>query len=276
MDKSRPFRFPVTVVAILTAAVVAPQLASAGSREEPIAVELVVMTQPLQTGCHGSIFAVVDDLADAAEYRVISTRTDAPGREYTLIFNRHERGSLQFTKLPTWSPGSGRIAGLLITGSLDGPGTAEEDCAKVRADYEARFAVARATVIRYTRNVPAPKAPAYEVASIATAPRNDGPSGKDSCTVAHFVSFPAVPGALRYRITITDTLTGGRRTYTTVVEASKVNPAPPAETKLRPYKKAGRIGHYLFFQKVGGWGCTHAEWEVAEAIKKVTVKAEKT
>ncbi len=277
MGKSRPFRFLVSVVAMLTAAVVAPQLASAGSREEPIAVELVVMTQPLQTGCHGSTFAVVDDLPDAAEYHVTWTSTTAPGREYTEIFNRHYRGHLQFSKFPTWSPGKGRIAGLLAAHSADGPGTAEEDCTTVRATDQAKYAVARASVIRYTPVVPRPKAPAYELSSVAVAQQMHGPTGMDACTVGHFVSFPAVPGALRYRITITDTLASIRpRTYTKVVEASKVNPTPPAKTKLRPYRKAGRIGHYLFSQKVGGWGCRHAEWQVAEAIKKVTVKAEKT
>lgn len=275
MRKSR-FRFLVSVVAMLIAAVIASQLASAGSREEPIAVELVVMTQASTTGCHGSTFAVVDDLPDAAEYRVTWTSTTAPGREYTVIFNRHYRGHIQFSKFPTWSPGKGRIAGLLVANSGDGPGTAEQDCTNVRAEHQANYAVARASVIRYKPNAPAPKAAAYQLSSVAVAQRMHGPTGMDACTVGHFVSFRAVPGALRYRITITDTLTGGTRTYTKVVEASKVNPTPPAKTKLRPYKKAGRIGHYLFSQKVGGWGCRHAEWKVAEAIKKVTVKAEKT
>ncbi len=63
--------------------------------------------------------------------------------------------------------------------------------------------------------------------------------------------------------------------YTKVVEASKVNPTPPAATKLRQYKKAGRLVHYLGSGKVSNWGCTHGEWEIAEAIKQVTVKAEK-
>ena len=275
MRKSRS-RFLVSVVAMLIAAVFASQLASAGSREEPIAVELVVMTQASTTGCHGSTFAVVNDLPDAAEYRVTWTSTAAPGREYTVIFNRHYRGHLQFSKFPTWSPGKGRIAGLLVANSSDGPGTAEEDCTNVRATHQARYAVARASVVRYTPNAPAPKAAAYQLSSVAVAQQMHGPTGMDACTVGHFVSFRAVPGALRYRITITDTLAGSLRTYTKVVEASKVNPTPPAKTKLRPYKKAGRIGHYLFAQKVSGWGCRHAEWKAAEAIKKVTVKAEKT
>jgi hypothetical protein len=270
------FRYSMVVSATVLAAVVAPQLASAASREEPIGAEIVVMTQASGSGCHASIFAVVNDLPDAAEYRVIWTRTDAPGREYTEIFNRHYRGHLQFSKFPTWSPGTGKVAGLLGAHSGDGPGSAEEDCVSVRAADEARYAVARATVVRYTPNAPAPKAAAYELSSVATGPAKHGPTGLDGCTLGHFVSFPAVPGAVRYRITVTDTLFSSRpRTKTKVVEASKVNPTPPAETKLRPYKKAGRIGHFLFADKVGGWGCVHAEWEAAESIEKVSVKAEK-
>ena len=194
MGKSRRFRFLVSVVAMLTAAVVASQFASAGSREEPIAVELVVMTQASTTGCHGSTFAVVDDLPDAAEYRVTWTSTTAPGREYTQVFNRHNRGKLQFSKFPTWSPGTGRIAGLLVANSSDGPGTAEADCTNVRAMHQARYAVARASVIRYTPTAPAPKAAAYQLSSVAVAQQMHGPTGMDACTVGHFVSFPAVRG----------------------------------------------------------------------------------
>ncbi len=275
MVKRSSVRILVLSATVLSA-LVAPQLASARSREEPISVKLVAMTQPLQTGCHGSTFAVVADLADAAEYHVTWTSTTAPGREYTLIFNRHERGNLQFTEFPTWSPGKGLVAGLLVGNSSDGPGTAEEDCTTVRAKHEANYAVVRATVIRYTPDVPKLKAPAYQLSSIAVTGRNDGPSGKDTCMVAHFVTFPAIPGALRYRITITDKITGVLRSYTKVVDAADVNPNPPAATKLRPYRKAGRIGHYLLASKVGRWGCTHAEWFVAERVMKVTVKAEKS
>ena len=276
MRRRLPLRFSMAVSTAVLAAVVAPQLASAASREETITAEHVVMTQPSGSGCHVSNFLVVPDFPDAAEYRVTWTRTSAPGREYTLVFNRHYRGHLQFSKFPTWSPGAGRVAGLISAGSSDGPGTADEDCASVRADAEASIGVARASVIRYTRDVPAPKAAAYELSSVATGPAKHGPTGLDGCTLGHFVSFPAVPGAVRYRITVTDTLFSSRpRTKTKVVEASKVNPTPPAETKLRPYKKAGRIGHFLFADKVGGWGCVHAEWDAAESIEKVTVTAEK-
>lgn len=275
MANRRPFRTAALVTAAALALLALPGLASAGATEEPIDVELVTLTKPGASGggCHASTFAVVADAPDVAEYRVTWTSTTAPGREYTQVFNRHERGNLQFSKFPTWRPDNGKVAGLLVANSLDGPG---DDCAVILARHKESYAVARATVLRYTQDVPAATAVAYEVRSRPAPPRNDGPTAEDACTLAHFVTFPQVAGAKRYRITIIDSLTGVRRTSTTVVEAEKANPAPPASSGIRPYKRAGRIGHLMITLTKPNWGCRYQEWQVSERVEKVTVKAEKT
>ena len=103
----------------------------------------------------------------------------------TLEFNRHERGTLQFSTFAKWSPGAGQVAGLLTWGSSGA------DCAYLRAEYAGRFSITSAKVVRYTPTKPAPKAAAYEVRSVATPPPNDGVSGKDSCDTFQWVTVPA-------------------------------------------------------------------------------------
>ena len=92
------------------------QAAPAVTIEQPVTAKMVIMTQPgANGGCHGSIFAVVPDLPDAAVYRVTLHRTDG-NLSGVVEFNRHERGSLQVYELPEVEPGTGEIAGLLISG----------------------------------------------------------------------------------------------------------------------------------------------------------------
>jgi hypothetical protein len=277
--RSRTRSLRVTFLATLGLAATAallPDATLAGTVERPIPAQMVVMTQPSGSGCHGSIFAVVADHPDAAEYRVTVVRTDGSPEGSLVTFNRHERGSMQFSKLATWNPGSGKVAGLLSTGSGDGPGTADEDCVNVKSSYEARFSIKDARVVLHTANRPRPGKPAYELKTVAVPPANDGFTGKDACTVYHFVSVPVVKGAVRYRITIVDTIVGAERTRDYTLAPADFDPKPPAGSKVAPLKAgAGRLGHYLFSQTKGGYGCKHAEWKAATAIKKLTVKAER-
>lgn len=275
MGESRTCRVVLVSLAAAVAAVAVPQLAVAGAREEQIPAQLVTKTQPSGTGCHASTFAVVADAPDVAQFSVTWTSTAAPGREYTQVFNRHERGNLPSSQFPTWSPGAGKVAGLLVANSLDGPGDAAGDCTTIEAEHKQRYAVARATVTRYVPDRPTGKAAAYEVRSVAATQANEGSTGKDSCVLAHFVSFPPVAGAKRYRITVTDSITGVRRTRTTVVDAAGVNPSPPASSGIRPYRRAGRLGHLLYTQTKPGWGCRYQEWQVAAQVEKVVVTAER-
>ena len=94
------------------------QPSSAVTSEQSVAAKMVVMTQAGATsGCHGSIFAVVPDLPDAAVYRVTLHRTD--GNQSGIVeFNRHERGSLQFSLFAKWNPGAGQVAGLMVKPSV--------------------------------------------------------------------------------------------------------------------------------------------------------------
>ncbi|MCY7301722.1 MAG: hypothetical protein LH654_01525 [Thermoleophilia bacterium] len=225
-------------------------------------------------GCHGSIFAVVPDFPDAAEYRVTHLRTDVPGVETVAVFNRHERGSLQFTNFPKWRPGPGQIAGLLTSGGLDGNG---DDCADIRADYAARFSIKDAVVVRYTAGPPPKTRGAVEVRYVPTPPPNDGPSGKDGCAINLFVSVPKVKGAVRYRVRITQKLVGVLGTSDLVIEPGKLNTKGPTGTKAKPYQpSAGRVGTFYVSLQRDAWGCKNAEWWVAQNIKKVTYKVETT
>ena len=250
------------------------QAAPAVTVEQPVTAKMVIMTQAggAEGGCHGSIFAVVPDLPDAAVYRITLHRTD--GNQSGIVeFNRHERGSLQFTKFPKWNPGPGKIAGLLTSGGLDGTG---DDCADIRADYAARFSITAAKVVRYTPNKPAAKAAAYEVRSVATLPPNDGFSGKDGCATYQWVTVPVVKGAVKYRIKVVEAIVGPVRTVNLVLTPAQMNGKPPAGTKAAPYKRPGRLGYWYAFQQRDGWGCRNAEWQIATAIKSVKlVKVDK-
>ena len=232
---------------------------------------MVIMTEPGATGngCHGSIFAVVPDFPDAAEYRVIYTRTDAGAREYPVTFNRHYRGKMQFSKFPTWSPGAGKIAGLLGTGSADGPG---DDCANIRASYESRFAIKSAVVVRYTPDRPRAGAAAVELRSVAIPPAMHGTTGKDGCAVNIFFTVPKVKGAVEYRFKLTDAITGVTRTNVYVINPGKLKKAAAGTPA---YKSTTRLGQFYATKHVGGWGCTNAEWKVASAIKSVSFTARK-
>jgi hypothetical protein len=249
------------------------QTALAVTIEQPVTAKMVIMTQAGATGgCHGSIFAVVPDLPDAAVYRVTLHRTDGD-QTGVVEFNRHERGSLQFTSFPKWSPGGRQIAGLLTWGSLDGAG---DDCAAIRADYEARFSITGANVVRYTPTEPAAKAAAYEVKSVATLPPNDGIDGKDGCATYQWVTAPLVKGAVTYRIKVVESIVGVLRTNNLVLTPAQMNGKPPAGVKAAPYKSAGRLGYWYAFQQRDGRGCRYAEWQIATAVKSVKlVKVDK-
>ena len=205
----------MTAIGAALAGALWSQAAAAGTVEGPIEAKMVVMTEAgANGGCHGSIFAVVKDHPDAAEYRVTVVRTDGDPAGTVVKFNRHERGNLQFSKFPKWNPGGGQIAGLLTTGSGDGPG---DDCANIRADYESRFSIKSAPVVRYKPNRPPSKAAAYEIRSVATPHPNDGPDGKDGCELYQFVTVPKVKGAVRYRIKLVESLVGVQRTTNLVL-----------------------------------------------------------
>lgn len=276
---SRQFRWYLgaasMVAALLAVQVLPADEASAGTITQEIVAKMVVMTQPLDTGCHGSIFAVVKDLPDAAEFRVTFARTDAPGQTTVVVFNRHERGSLQFSKFPKWSPGAGQIAGLLTWGGLDGPGGPGDDCAAIRADYGSRFSITDARVVRYTAAPPRAGRAAVEVRTAAAPPANDGPTGKDSCAMNLFVTVPKIKGAVRYRVRVTQAITGVLGTSEIVIEPGKLNTTGPPGTKLKPYRSTSRFGHFHLFLERGLFGCRHAEWKLAQAIKKVTFTVEK-
>lgn len=273
MRAPRSTRLLMLAVAGATVAL-APQVASAASTEEPIAVELVTLTKPKpNNNCHVSTFAVVEDRPDVAEFRVVYTQSNVPGREFTLVFNRHHRGKIQFADTyKTWSPGPGKVAGFVAWGAGGGPSDGDF-CAKLEAVHKERYAVARATVVRYTPTAPGPKAGAIEFASVAVPPANHGTTGKDSCKVGRFATFPAVKGAKRYRITITSMVGTVQTTRTISVDAARVS-AKPTDPTLRPLRRAGKLVHFLGSTMVYRWGCTQPEWMAAEAIRKVIVSAE--
>jgi hypothetical protein len=247
-------------------------VASAGTIEQKITAQMVVKTAPVGSGCGGSLFAVVKDLPDAAEYRVTVARTDLPGQDGVVVFNRHDRGQLQFTPFAKWSPGAGKIAGLLTWGSGDGPG---DDCAAVTADYASRFSIKDARVVRYTADPPRAGRAAVEVRTAATPPANDGPSGKDGCAMNLFVTVPKVKGAVRYRVRVTQTIVGVLGTSDIVIEPGKLNAKGPAGTKLQPYRSPSRLGHFYLFLQRDLYGCRHAEWWLSRQIKNVTFRVER-
>jgi hypothetical protein len=246
------------------------EAAPAVTIEQPVTAKMVIMTTPGATsGCSGSIFAVVPDFPDAAEYTVTFHRTDGD-QTGSVKFNRHERGSLQFSKSATWNPGAGQVAGLLSWGGSSG------DCARLRADYESRFSITGAKVIRYTPNKPAAKAAAYEIKSVATLPPNDGFDGKDGCATYQWVSVPVVKGAVKYRIKVVEAIVGVERTVNLVLTPAQMNGKPPAGSKVGPYKSPGRLGYFYAFQQRNAYGCRNAEWAIATAVKSVKlVKVDK-
>lgn len=266
-------RWAVVAVTGLGMAVVGGFLAqpsSAVTVEQSVTAKMVIMTQAGATsGCHGSIFAVVPDFPDAAEYTVTFHRTDGD-QTGSFKFNRHERGSLQFSRFAKWNPGAGKIAGLLTWGGSSG------DCATLRADYESRFSITGAKVVRFTPNKPAAKAAAYEVRSVATLPPNDGFSGKDGCATYQWVTVPVVKGAVKYRIKVVEAIVGVERTVNLVLTPAQLNGKPPTGTKAAPYKSPGRLGYWYAFQQRNAWGCRNAEWQIATAVKSVKlVKVDK-
>ncbi|MBM3677849.1 MAG: hypothetical protein FJW96_08195, partial [Actinobacteria bacterium] len=244
---SRRLRFCAGAVATAGALLVVPaQVGAAGMAtvEQPVTAELVIVTEkvPVGSACHASAFAVVRDLADAAEYRVTYTDTSLGGRESVFTFNRHERGRLQYSKVPTWSAGSGKIAALLgWNGLATSPG--RDLCAEARALVQERLAIKRAVVVRYTPDRPRANAAAVEFRSVPIAPANDGTTGKDGCAVNIFLTVPKVEGAVEYRVRLTDAISGATRTKDHVIDPAKANTKGQAGPK--PYQSSTRVGHYF-------------------------------
>lgn len=240
---------------------------------EPVQASIRVESVPVGTGCAISTWFQVTDVADAAFFTVVWARADVPGREYELVFNRHERGNIDPPNHPDLAGvPAGSIAGLAVAGSIDGPGTPQDDCLNGVTDAQQRFSIVRATVSRFVPATPGPTQASYEAVGVPTGPAADGAQGLDGCLLHNFISVPDLPGALSYTVTYFTRTSGEDRPNATTLKPSQFEPATPAGSGVAPYQRAGRLGHFLHTVPFNSMGCTDAarQWLDSARVPSVT------
>lgn len=252
----------VPAVAVPTAAVGPTQTYRPGrttvrSVEAEIHFESVVTSGG--TACWTAVWAIVDDLDDAAFFTVIFNRSDAPGSDYPFTFNRHERGSaIESSYLfPDIAVPEGKIAGLWQTGGGDGPGNGAADCASMQASYPERFSIESATVTRFEVVPPTRNQAGYEVLTKPVGPANNGPDGLDGCANYFFISVPKRPGAISYTVNVSYKTSGKDRVVSHTLAPKDFNPRTPDGSGVGSYRTPGRLGHYLGTDTETTWGCTY-------------------
>lgn len=224
------------VAAALPASAVAGETVTAGD------VELERRILPVPAGgCLAVWWVIVDDLPDVAEYSVLLRRTSPSPAERTEPFNRFTLNNIWAGTAYDYPAPAGKLHKQAFQASSSPLCSVE------------LFQVWEAVSARVTQFTVDPPVPGKAAIELDLVQKGDG------CEAVMRLSVPRVATAKEYRVQYETDLASGRTTTRLTLAPSAFNSSPRLPAGFAPYRRSGRLGHYIR-SATGARGCTELAW----------------